>query len=96
MGDFTITVRTEPFTLDEVFSFIDDTNISKRVSYELKSWIADAIQGERNKAIDEFAERLKAEILPMMHTENEYNIALRCFYEIAEEMKGGGNSEDNV
>jgi predicted nuclease with RNAse H fold len=53
MGDFTITERTEPFTLEEVFDFIDDTNISKMDAYELKSRIVDAVQGIRAKAIDE-------------------------------------------
>lgn len=54
MSDFTITERTEPFTLDEVFSFIDDTNISKMDACELKSRIVDVVQAERNKVIDEF------------------------------------------
>lgn len=37
MSDFTITERKEPFKLDEVFDFIDDTNISKRDTHELKA-----------------------------------------------------------
>lgn len=60
MSDFTITERTEPFALDEVFSFIDDTNISEMDACELKSRIADAVQGIRSKAIDEFADRMIA------------------------------------
>jgi hypothetical protein len=36
MSDFTITERTEPFTIEEVFSFIDDTNISKADAHEMK------------------------------------------------------------
>lgn len=58
MADFTITERKEPFTLDEVFSFIDDTNISKMDACELKSRIVDAVQAERNKAIDEFCKKI--------------------------------------
>ena len=53
MSDFTITERTEPFTLEEVLDFIDDTNIGEMDSCELKSRIVDVIQAERNKAIDE-------------------------------------------
>ena len=53
MAEFEITERTEPFTLDEVFSFIDDTNISKMDAHELKSRIVDMVQAERNKVIDE-------------------------------------------
>ena len=58
MSDFTIVERTEPITLDEVLSFIDDTNISKMDAHELKSRIADVIQESRNKIVDEFAEKL--------------------------------------
>lgn len=53
MAEFEITERTEPLTLDEVFSFIDETNISKRDAHELKSRIADAVKGIRAKTIDE-------------------------------------------
>ena len=58
MSDFTIVERTEPITLDEVLSFIDDTNISKMDAHELKSRIADVIQESRNKIVDEFAEKI--------------------------------------
>lgn len=53
MAEFTIVERTEPLTLDEVFSFIDETNISKRDAHEVKSRIADAVKGIRENAIDE-------------------------------------------
>ncbi len=59
MVDFTITERTEPFTLNEVFEFIDDTNISKLDACELKSRIVDAIQAERDKVIDKIVEQLE-------------------------------------
>lgn len=52
MSDFTITERTEPFTLDEVFSFIDDTNISEMDACELKSRIVDVVQAEKPKCED--------------------------------------------
>lgn len=54
MNDFTITERKEPFTLEEVFAFIDDTSIGKMDAYELKSRIADVVQAERNDAINKF------------------------------------------
>ena len=53
MAEFTIVERTEPFTLDEVFDFIDDTNIGKIDAHELKCRIVDMVQAERNKAIYE-------------------------------------------
>ena len=43
-NDFTITEREEPFTLDEVFEFIDDTYITKTDAHELKSRIVDMLQ----------------------------------------------------
>lgn len=58
MAEFEITERTEPFSLDEVFSFIDDTNISKTDAHELKSRIVDMVQAERSKAIDDVLEKL--------------------------------------
>ena len=105
MGDFTITERTEPFTLDEVFSFIDETHISKSDSHELKSRIVDAVQEVRAKAIDEFAERLSFEIsesfiwdiLATMHKNSSLSdtsgkiedYVVDTAKEIAEQMKGG-------
>lgn len=59
MAEFEITERTEPLTLDEVFSFIDDTNISKMDAHELKSRIADVVKAERNKAIDNVMKKAK-------------------------------------
>lgn len=59
MVELTLTERTEPFTLEEVFDFIDDTRISKIDAHELKSRIVDVVHETRNKAIDEFAHELK-------------------------------------
>lgn len=52
MSDLTITERTEPFTLDEVFSFIDDTSISEMDACELKSRIVDMVQADKPKCED--------------------------------------------
>ena len=59
MADIEITERTEPFTLDEVFEFIDDTNIGKADAHELKNRIADAVKGIRENVIDEVMEVVK-------------------------------------
>lgn len=91
MAEFTLTERTEPFTLKEVFDFIDDTHIGKMDAHELKSRIVDVVQDTRNKAIDEFVECLKEkyplynksfgfEVNKMFHSEID---------EIAEQMKKG-------
>lgn len=45
----TIEERTTPFTLQEVFSFIDDTNISSLDAHELKSRIVNMLEGEKAK-----------------------------------------------
>ncbi len=84
MSDFTITERKEPFTLNEVFSFIDDTYITKTDAHELKSRIVDVIQAERNKAIDEFFKELQK------YEEDDGCLRLKMssIYEIAEQMKG--------
>lgn len=65
MSDFTITERTEPFTLDEVFSFIDDTNISKMDAHELKSRIANVVQEVRNQSEEEvkFLKQWKTDVM---------------------------------
>jgi hypothetical protein len=90
MAEFEITERTEPFTLDEVFSFIDDTNISKINAHELKSRIVDMVQAERNKAIDEFLEALKEEYKPLDETEADMcRMVFKRFDKIAEQLKGG-------
>ena len=81
MAEFEITERTEPLTLDEVFSFIDETNISKRDAHELKCRIADAVRGIRAKVIDEFAEVLKEKNKTLI-------IGNRMIDEIAEQLKG--------
>lgn len=62
-NDFTITEREEPFTLDEVFEFIDDTYITKTDAHELKSRIVDMLQAEKYKILDEYAESLKDSLL---------------------------------
>ena len=62
-NDFTITEREEPFTLDEVFEFIDDTNIGKLDVCELKSRIVDMLQAEKYKILDEYTESLKDSLL---------------------------------
>lgn len=87
MAEFEITERTEAFTLDEVFSFIDETNIGKTDTHELKSRIADAVKGIRAKAIDEFAEALRLKCI-----EDTYNdVHLSQVFKIAEQMKGEQN-----
>ena len=58
IAEFTLTERTEPFTLDEVFVFIDNTYISKIDAHELKSRIVDVVQDTRNKAVDEFYDNI--------------------------------------
>ena len=88
MAEFEITERTEPFTLDEVFDFIDDTNIGKTDAHELKSRIADMVQAERDKAIDEFADKMKELIYKWI---DKGVIAVGCIDEIAEQMKGEQN-----
>lgn len=97
MSDFTITERTEPFTLDEVFSFIDDTKIGKKDVHELKSRIVDVVHAERNKAIDEFAKRLKETLPIAVHrdcSEIDYEVDYALYNmrhkidEIAKEMRG--------
>lgn len=88
MAEFEITERTEPITLDEVFSFIDDTNISKMDAHELKSRIVDMVQAERNKVIDEFAESLRLECLKNPYKEVWIHTILR----MANEMKEGANN----
>ena len=62
-NDFTITEREEPFTLDEVFEFIDDTYITKTDAHELKSRIVDMLQAEKNKILNEYTESLKDSLL---------------------------------
>lgn len=41
--------RTNPFTLQDVFSFIDDTNISSLDAHELKSRIVNMLESEKAK-----------------------------------------------
>ena len=94
MTEFNITERTEPFTLDEVFSFIDDTNISKIDAHELKSRIVDVIQAERNKVIDEFAEQIRVHYAlrqELGYSVDTYEGIIKNVFEYAEKLKGGGN-----
>jgi DNA-binding transcriptional regulator of glucitol operon len=42
----------------------------------------------RAEAIEEFAEAVKAEIFPMLRTEEEYAVAEKALDDIAKEMKG--------
>ena len=50
--DFTITERTEPFTLQEVWDFIDDTMIREQDAHELKERIISLLQTEREHCGD--------------------------------------------
>lgn len=103
MSDFTIVERTEPITLDEVLSFIDDTNISKMDAHELKSRIADVIQESRNKIVDEFAEKLCVacgEEAMTVIFENKIKAdvltldgVMEIIMEIAEQLKAGEKNE---
>lgn len=83
--EFTIIERTEPFTLDEVFQFIDDTNISKLDACELKSRIVDMLQAEKNKVIDDFAERLRMDCLDSLYHE----VHMIHILKVADQLKGG-------
>ena len=95
MCDFTITERKEPFTLNEVLKFIDDTNISKLDACELKSRIVDVICTERKKAVDDFTELLEGNLLRKYANANltQQYVALQVTdwcNEIAEQLKEGG------
>lgn len=52
MTDFTIAERTDNFTLQEVLDFIDETNISKRDSHELKQMICDMVDGVKLETLE--------------------------------------------
>ena len=95
MAEFEIMERTEPFTLDEVFSFIDETNIGKTDAHELKSRIVDMVQAERNKAIDEFAEKLNTDVESFVAEVDGVRADLLTLdyfsefvFEVAEQLKG--------
>lgn len=95
MCDFTITEQKEPFTLDEVLEFIDDTNFSKLDACELKSRIVDVICTERKKAIDDFIELLKGNLIRKYANANltQHYVALQVTdwcNKIAEQLKEGG------
>lgn len=87
MGDFTLTERTEPFTLEEVFDFIDDTSISKLDAHELKSRIVDVVHDTRNNAIDEFEHKLWEAAYDDYESDNLV-VDYADVIEIAEQMKG--------
>lgn len=91
MIDLVITERTEPFTINEVFEFIDDTCIGKMDAHELKSRIADAVQAERNKAIDDFANLQKEKWIET----DDLSISSEFFEfvdDVAEQLKAGGTN----
>lgn len=101
MSDFTITERTEPLTLKEVLDFVDDTNISKKDSHELKSRIVDVVHAERNKVIEEFASTLtnkdnmlEHDIDEVMTSFHSYDLACNYFREyvdyVAEQLRKEG------
>ncbi len=82
-NDFTITEREEPFALDEVFEFIDDTYITKTDAYELKSRIVDMLQAEKNKVVDDFIKSL--------YKIGEYrDFDWEDIFKVAEQLKAGG------
>ena len=94
MYELTLTERTEPFTLKEIFDFIDDTNIGKMDAHELKSRIVDVVQDTRNKVIDEFAEKLVNNVESFQANANGIMVDLMTVdyfheyvWEIAEQMK---------
>lgn len=92
MREFTLVERTEPFTFKEVIDFIDDTNISKVSACELKSRIVDVIQAERNKAIDEFAKKMKWEYDNSIGVpKKEIDFAKAVIDMVAEQLKGGSD-----
>ena len=81
----------EHTTIESVFAFIDTLHIKTVDALELKSRIDDMVQGEREKAIDEFVDKLYQDYV--------YDSICRddiSFYgfgnkikSIAEQMKGG-------
>ncbi len=55
----------------------------------LEAWNNRATEAElRAKAIDEFAENVEAEILPMLQTEEDCQYAKKFLHQIATDMKG--------
>ena len=60
--DFTITERTEPFTLQEVLDFIDETDISKQDACELKARIVNLLQAEREQTASEYVQSYGEEV----------------------------------
>lgn len=84
-------------TIEDVFSFIDDTHIKTIDTLELKSRIADMVQGEREKAINEFLHNAETKIYDRI-LQNQFRIdfasglsvANRMLAEIAEQMKKVG------
>lgn len=91
MVELTLTERTEPLTLEEVFDFIDDTNISKRDAHELKCRIVDVVHNTRNKAIDEFVEEAM-KMFTDFDLKHGYPTVADCkiiLRDVAEQMKGG-------
>jgi len=87
MIDFTITECAKQFTIKEVFDFIDDTNIGKMDSCELKSRIVDAVQAERNKVINEFEEAIRNDSNYIFDYSFGYVIPIKDICKIAEKMR---------
>jgi len=89
--EFEIVERTEPFTIEEVFDFIDDTSIGKMDAHELKSRIANMTQEVRAKAIDEFAEKIHNEFHDYRIDGKPVDYWLdRLVDKIAQQLKAGG------
>jgi hypothetical protein len=92
--EFTLTERTEPFTLKEVLDFIDDTNISKKDAHYLKSIIVDVVLDAEDRVIDEFAERIIELDVEFPTVEDEFGLSRPMTIKemcsvIAEQMKKG-------
>jgi hypothetical protein len=58
--EFTITERTEPFTLDEAFDYVDEAGMDKLTAHNLKCLIVEVVQDEKAKTVDEFTEKMQA------------------------------------
>lgn len=89
MTELTLTERTEPFTLEEVFDFIDDTNIDKTSAHELKSRIADVIMNDRIETVDYILKEFREQFEKAMDDGYEDMVNWADWLdEIAEQMKG--------
>ena len=66
---------------------VDKDELLKALQYDRGQYKSGYEDGYA-KAIEEFAEAIKADILPMLHTEEEYEVAEKNIDEIAKELKG--------